>query len=40
MAKTAFNRNKTLHQQIGIQFKEEATEVLRFMVLKRGRFGK
>jgi hypothetical protein len=34
MAKAAFNTKKILHQQIGIKFKEEATEVLRFMVLK------
>jgi hypothetical protein len=28
MAKTAFNRKKTNHQQIGLKFKEETSEVL------------
>ena len=28
MAKSAFNRKKTFHQQIGIKFKEQTSEVL------------
>jgi hypothetical protein len=29
MAKAAFNRKKTFHQQFGLKFKEETSEILR-----------
>jgi hypothetical protein len=42
MAKAAFNKNKSLHQQIGCKFKEETREMLHLeysFVLKLGHFG-
>ena len=37
MAKAAFNKKKTLHQQIGLKFKEETSKILH-LVLKPGHF--